>query len=307
MRFPARIAYTLLTGYILAYFSEWMFWSGRPPAENFLLDALPTWLAYSFITFLFLSAARYFRAQNVWAVFLIGALYGWLLEGVLVQTMYDTFPLQISFTALSWHALLSVMFGWYMLPRLLRRSRAILACILFGLALGLWSVGWWLEPDVAVAPFGQVFIYNIAFGLLLLPAYVLHDRFDLADFNPTRIEIRGAILLLLLYFALVTLPQQPLALLVLPPLLALVLWTLRKNRQREPDLQPSPAKIRFRGALPLLLIPLTASLVYGLAQSINLRFPSLQIVYVITMPLGFIALAVSLYKVGKGRQSVQAD
>lgn len=296
MPLRARIAYTFLTGYTLTFYSEWMFWSGRPPSETFFLEAIPTWIAYSFITFLFLTVVTYFRVQSIWAVFLSGAIYGWLLEGVLVQTMYDAFPIQISFTGLSWHALFSIVFGWWWLPRRLRAGRALLPCLLFGLGLGLWSIGWWLEPDVAVAPLESVFVYNLLFGLLLVPAYVLWSRFDLNQFRPSRIEIAGALMLLVTYFVLVTVPTQPLSLLALPPLLGLVLWALWKIRQRSGDIYFPAGSITFKQALPLLLIPVTASLVYAFALTIGLTLPTLQILYWITMPLGFLALIVSLYK-----------
>jgi hypothetical protein len=223
-------------------------------------------------------------------------VYGWLLEGVLVQTMYDAFPIQISFTGLSWHALLSIVFGWWWLPRRLRAGTALFPCLLFGLALGLWSIGWWLEPDVAVAPPVSVFVYNFLFGLLLVSAYVLWSDFDLNQFRPSRLEITGALMLLVVYFVLVTVPTQPLSLLTLPPLLGIVLWALWKNRQRTVAVQFPASKITLKQALPLLLIPITASLMYIIALTLGLTLPTLQIVYWITMPLGFIALAVSLYK-----------
>jgi hypothetical protein len=298
MNLFGRLAYTFLTAYILTFYSEWMFWSGRPPSETFFVDALPTWAAYAFITFLFLTAVSYFRPQSLWAIFLVGALYGWLLEGVLVQTMYDSFPLQISFTGLSWHALISVVWGWWWLPRRLRASRAVIPCALFGLCLGLWSIGWWSEPDVAQAAPEAIFLYNFSFGLPLVAAYVLWDRFDLADFHPSRVEIAAALILLVLYFVFITVPTQPLALLVLPPLLILVLWALRKNRQRGAAIPIKAERITFNKALPLLLIPLVASAVYAIAFSVGVAFPGLQIVYAITMPLGFLLLAISFYKVG---------
>ena len=79
MSLLARLAYTFLTGYILTFYSEWMFWSGRPPSEIFFLEAIPSWIAYSFITFLFLTAVTYFRVQSLWAVFLAGAAFAWRL------------------------------------------------------------------------------------------------------------------------------------------------------------------------------------------------------------------------------------
>jgi hypothetical protein len=318
MTFSARIAYTFLTAYILTFYSEWMFWSGRPPNETFLSEALPSWIAYAFITYFFITAVSYFRARSFWAVFLCGALYGWLLEGVLVQTMYDAFPMQISFTGLAWHALISVMFGWWWLPRRLRESRAIIPCLLFGVALGLWSIGWWLEPDVAVAAPESVFFYNFVFGIPLVPAYVLWGRFKLADFHPSRLELIIATLLLALYFAFITVPTQPLALPVLPPLLALIFWALRdrrkpqpapkhlsgwgRNRQHEPEISPESTPITLKQALPLLLIPITASLVYTGALTLGLTFPGLQVLFWITMPLGFLLFAISVYKIAFQRR-----
>jgi hypothetical protein len=299
MAFFARIAYSLLTAYILTFFSEWMFWSGRPPADNYLLDAIPSWLMYGFATFLFLMAARRFRVQTIWAVFLAGAFYGFLIEGVIAQTFYNDFPLNLSWTGLAWHALVSVVFGWWWLPSRLRAGKAIIPCLLFGLALGLWSTGWWGEPDVAVAAPEWVALYNAVFGLLLIPAYVLWDRFDLTAFRPSRVEIVGALILLLIYFAFVTFPSQPSALIFLPLTgywLAMLFIALGKNRQRMAQLPVKTDTITFKKALPLLLIPLVASLVYALALATGLGLPTREVVYIITMPLGFVMLVVSLYK-----------
>lgn len=72
-----RLAETLLNGYLLTFFSEWMFWSGKPPDADLWFGVIPQWLLYSLAAFLMLTAADYFRARSVWAVFLVGALYGW--------------------------------------------------------------------------------------------------------------------------------------------------------------------------------------------------------------------------------------
>lgn len=275
-----------------------MFWTGRTPSPLFFIEALPTLLAYAFITFFFITAITYFRARSFWAVFLCGALYGWLLEGVLVQTMYDAFPIQISFTGLAWHSLISVMFGWWCLPKRLHQSRAVIPCLLFGLGLGLWSIGWWLEPDVGVAAPESIWLYNGFFGLLLIPAYVWWSRFNIGDFRPTRIELTVATVLLLAYFIFITVPTQPLALVVLPIMLLMSLLALRRNRQHEAEMHTETTPITLKQALPLLLIPVNASLVYTAALIMGFAFPGLQVLYTITMPLGFILFAISLYKTG---------
>lgn len=294
-----RVTYVLLTGTILAYFSEWMFWSGRPLEENFLLIALPSCLVYSCLTYFFLVAVTYFRVRTVWALFLAGALYGWLGEGVLVQTMYDLFPLNISWTGLAWHALISVLFGFSYLPRYLGTRKGILACLLFGLGLGLWSTGWWLEPDISIATVGEVSLYNSVFALILLPVYYFWSRFDIATFQPSRWGFVTMMLIAVLYYAFVTVPTQPLALLILPPCLVFVLWFLRLNLQNSIGLIATIAPFSIRQVLPLLLIPLTASSVYALALMLSISLPTLQILFFITLPLGFGMLILSAYRISR--------
>ena len=308
----SRIGYSLLTGYILAFYSEWSFWSGRPAAEFFWLEAILTWLIYSIFSYFFLVALVYFRAKSIWALFLAGAIYGWLGEGVFVQTMYDTPPLNISWTGLAWHSLISVLFGFYYLPIKLKEGRALLPCLLCGLALGFWSIGWWQEPEVieAIARVGDglllnVFVYNFFFGLLLIPAYWLFLRFDIANFQPNRFGFGFMLLVALLYYAFVTIPTQPLSLIILPLCLALVLWGLWRNRQRETPFAKSPiASIPFTNLLPLLLIPIVSSLSYAASLMIGLSLPSLPILYIITTPAGFIMLGLSLWKMAFGRKAI---
>src|SRR4051812_31155712 len=102
-----RLLSVLACGYILMFYSEHVFWAHIRP-EDSLLGYVATWLLYSLLAFVFLAIIGHFHVRSVWAVFLAGALFGWLTEGVIIQTTYESLPLSISFTALSWHALLSV-------------------------------------------------------------------------------------------------------------------------------------------------------------------------------------------------------
>ena len=108
-----RLVVTLAAGYILVFYSESMFWARYRPGEDSVASYLVTWIVYSLSAFVFLSLVSLLRVRNIWALFLCGALFGWLTEGVIVQTMYDDFPLNISFTGLAWHALISIWVGWY--------------------------------------------------------------------------------------------------------------------------------------------------------------------------------------------------
>lgn len=304
MGFLRSLGYVLFTGFIVGYFSEWMFWTGRPVEQGVLIEWIPTWLLYSFITFLFLAVVDYFRVRTIWAVFLAGAIYGWLLEGIIVQTTYDDFPLNISFTALAWHAIISVWIGWYLLPRLMRTGKNLAwVCIGLGIGFGIWSIGWWAET--AIAPIESVALYNFGFGFGLMIAYVGQNRLKL---NINRKVVYAGIILLAIYYALVTIPTQPLALIVMPILLGITLITLRKNRRDEPenvDLVSVP--IPVKKALMVLWIPLMASLIYAGAVIGGVSVPSLQIVYVVLMPAGFLCFFASLYRIWTRRKPPAFD
>ena len=150
--FFKRVAVALCSGYIIVYYGEFVFWA-TPDREG--LDAvgiIAVWLAYSVFAYLFLSVASLFKVRAPWAVFLAGAFYGWLEEGIVVQTMYGTndgpFPASISFTGLAWHALIDVWIGWYLLRRILAQNKYLktiaLACGV-GLFYGFRAIFWWNE------------------------------------------------------------------------------------------------------------------------------------------------------------------
>jgi hypothetical protein len=141
-----KLAVILATGYILFFYSERMFWSllrsGDKPAD-FLLP----WVVYSIMAWVFLLLIRKCRIASFPAVFLAGAVFGWLAEGGVVDTLYgnkdNPFPASISFTGLAWHALISVGVGWYWQARLLTTGhRKKLALFSVAVGRGLWA-GWW--------------------------------------------------------------------------------------------------------------------------------------------------------------------
>ena len=117
-RIVKQILGVIATGYILFYFSELVFWARVQPTDT-LPEWISTWLAYSLLAFVFLTIVARFRVHTVWALFLAGAVFGWMTEGIVVQTAYEDLPLSLSFTGLAWHALISVWVGWYAVRRAL--------------------------------------------------------------------------------------------------------------------------------------------------------------------------------------------
>ncbi|MDX1994361.1 MAG: hypothetical protein SF029_18405 [bacterium] len=303
-RFFTELLYVLLTGYILGFFSEWMFWSGqvRPSDPG---EYIFTWLVYSIAAYLFLLTVRLFHVRTFWSLFLAGAVYGWMVEGVYVQTMYDDFPYNISTTGLSWHALISVCLGWAFLRQQLRASlrSAWIACAAFGVFFGFWSIGWWIE--VPQASLGAVALYNGVLGVLLMLAVALLERIGDAAFTLTWRKVIVGVIIFLAWFVFVTVPTQPLALFVLPPLLGVVLLTLNRNRTLEPaaDLLPAAALPLSRLAC-VLLIPLLATAIYALAEAAAFPWSTLPFVWIVTLPAGFILLALSLYRIWTRQRSI---
>ncbi|HLY32869.1 MAG TPA: hypothetical protein VKQ36_17730, partial [Ktedonobacterales bacterium] len=133
-------------------------------------------------------------------------------------------------------------------------------------------------------------------------AYWLASMMQMSRFAPSRAEQIVMLLLWLAYFALVTVPTQPLALLLLPPLLALVGFALFRNRQAEtqPDILMQAYQegaISFFRTSVVLLVPLAATCVYAVALALHILFPTGIILYIITAILGFLFLIVALINV----------
>jgi hypothetical protein len=294
--FLARWGTALSLGYWLYFLSEPMFWSKVQPDT---LSGLPaTWFAYSMLAYYFFWAVRRFHARDLPAVFLCGALFGWLCEGVVVQTMYDSFPLHISWTGLAWHALISVCAGWLWLGGAFRSGRPLRVApplLLLGLFWGWWSVWWWAESgDVrAVSEFAAY-----AFGLAApLPLAVwATTRLESRWRPPGKVESRIMLGIPLLYFFGVTAPAMPLALLIAPPLFALTLLTLRRN---PPPPEPLPVKPVPRPflCLAMLALPAIATLIYAAFSLSGARWPTHWAVFIVTTPAGCLLYAWSVWTV----------
>ena len=137
-----RILFAAMSAAILVVFSEKIYWYIQGYGFLELL------LYYFFPTYVFLWAIEAFHVRRWAPLFLAAALYGFLVEGVLAPVLYEDGLLglfHVSYTSLAWHALISVLFGWYWLRRLLIQGndrRIMLWSAVFGLFWGLWSLAY---------------------------------------------------------------------------------------------------------------------------------------------------------------------
>lgn len=291
----------LSTGYIFFYFSELLFWA-RPRPDDSLPNWIATWLAYSLMAFVFLTLLSSFRVRELWGLFLAGAAFGWIAEGLVVQTAYEMLPLSLSFTGLAWHALITVWIGWYAIRRSLTSPSpwsTLKLSSLIGLAYGLWAISWWLEPDGGIATVLEFAEYSFGATLPLILAYWLSNWSATQVFVPRRWVMRLIAALFILYFAFVTIPAAPLSAILLPAILGLVYLGLRwqqTNTVTPPLLESLNCQNPTRKYLSLLAIPAVGTLIYALALTMNLQIQTNLVLYLITTPLGFIILGYSLYR-----------
>lgn len=309
MRVIRQIIGTLATGYILMFYSEWLFWARVRP-EDSLSGWIGAWLLYSIMAYVTLSVIARFRVVSIWALFLVGAVFGWLTEGVIVQTAYELLPLSLSFTGLAWHALITIWVGFYAVNKALRSAvhTTVTVATVIGIAFGFWAISWWVEPDGGVTHPADFALFTFATTLLLIVAYWTYSRTIPGVFRPSRLADVLAAVLLLLYYIFVTIPAAGWAALILPVLLSGLFLTLRHNRRvedRDSLLAGPGAAGKARNYLGLLALPLTAAAIYSAAYYLGLRWQTNWIVYMIATPAGFILLAVACIKVWRVKPGVE--
>lgn len=318
-----RVLLFLANGYILVFFSELAFWGSYDPVGMAPAQFLLTWLGYSVLAHIFLVVVERFRVSTIWSVFLAGSVYGWIAEGVLAQTLYGTpefpFPITVSWTGLAWHALISVLVGWFLVRRTLRgndwRKMARLACLI-GAGYGLWASTWAFEPghrvmalvgqgrkDEALVHFA---LYAVLTSLMLIGSYWVAAQTTSPVLRPGRLERWLLTALGVAYFGLVTLPQRPMAGLVLPPLLALSYVALRRCRTAAsgPDLLSTlGGHVSVANYACLLFIPAVAVLGYGAALASGGVLPVNLAIFGVSTIAGATMFVVSFTKALRTRRT----
>lgn len=291
------------TGYIWMFYSERVFWSFWRASDG-IADSLATWLVYAVAALAALIAIRRFRVRSLAAVVLVGAGFGWLVEGVFAMTLFGAdgipFPFTISWTGLAWHDLISVGLGWYALQLAMRRALRPTIVLSLGLGAfwGVWSLSW-VAADRAAAPGALAFaLHAFAATALMIPASYAYGTLRASDFAPGRWLSAATGLLVLAWFAGVTVPRfGGLAAATIPPLFLLLWWGLRRNREVATGrdlLVLFDAPIDIRASLAVLLMPAAAALIYALSRASGFA-PATNIpVFAITTVAGFAALIASL-------------
>jgi hypothetical protein len=297
LRLFRKAVIVLANGYILFFFSERVFWSFWRPGDT-LPEFLITWLAYCLLGWLFLDLVRRFKVASFPPLFLCGAVFGWVDEGVVVDTLYGSptnlFPISISFTGLAWHALLSIGVGWYLIGKALteeKATRTALISLAVGICWGLWAV-WWpteLGKGANTSVWGLA-SHALPCSILFMLAWSVFGLAQPDWFRSRRLATIVLWGLVVAIFLAARVPARPYAALILPPLLTVCWIGLRRNALIEEGtgvLDEILGGIRLPNVMALALIPLTAIAVYAIFRTMNLVVSTNLVLYWITMPLGF--------------------
>lgn len=253
----------LALGAIGHFGSEALFWTAPPPDLG-LGTILLTVLVYALAASVGLSAVLATGCTGWPGLFLGGALMGFSVEGAIVATMYDAFPVQLVWTPLAWHALLTAGLLLGGLRRLARGSlvRQISLLVLIGAGFGVWGGSWTVErPDLAATSPGPTLAYLGGAGLLAIAGQIALDRIGPLPRPPLALLLAGPALVALLW--IVGTVTQPSPLRLAGPMMAWASYrAMRALGAPAPPPLIWPAAPAWRHGMTMIL-PLTAALVAG--------------------------------------------
>lgn len=311
-RLAVSAAATLCLAVAAVVVSESWFWARLRPGDS-ALGFAGTIVAYALAVQVVRFVAHRWRVtatgSGAWRrILLLGALCGWLVEGVIVTTVVDDLPFTLAWTGLAWHALLTVVVGWWWIPRTLDRpwpgSLARLAAV--GIGVGGWAAFWRFEEGVAV----PVVEYAL-FAAVTTAAYAA----GLAGWWALRARaapgFRGSLAAILLLAALAVLNaiDNPVTL-VGPALVGLAVLAVVTTAPRGArpiadealDSEPAPvesAPASLAGPTPwralgrLAVIPAVATPVFALLTATPEPIPTGWVLVAVTVPLGVVLFLVA--------------
>ncbi len=277
--------------------SESWFWAKLRPGDS-VLGFASTVVAYGLAVQVVRFVAQRWRVSatgpGAWRrILLLGALFGWLVEGVIVTTVIDDLPLTISWTGLAWHALFTVLVGWWWIPRTLDRPArgSVWRLAAVGASVGAWAAFWRFEEG-ATSSIGEFAAYvgvtTVAFTAGLAGWWALRHR--------AAPGLPGTLTALLLLTALAVLNaiENPLTL-VGPALVGLAVVALITTTPRAADaaLEPLAGPTPWRALGRLAVIPVVATPVFALLTSAPDPIPTGWLFYAITVPLATVLFVVA--------------
>jgi hypothetical protein len=217
----------LACGVIAVWAGENMFWF-IPPEDLRPTDLALTVIAYSVASGVGLSLVILSGLRGLPAAFLGGAVMGYMVEGVIVGTIYDPLPFFWVWTPLAWHALISggLVLGLGRAAGVLGPVRMALIWGALGLASAFWAQYWPSESEVLPGR-AVLALYLVGFGGLVVLAQVGLDRIGHLPQPPKAVLWIAPGIALAVWVAQGVTDLNPLRVL-LPLVMALLWWIMRR-------------------------------------------------------------------------------
>jgi hypothetical protein len=273
----------LALGLIAVWGSENLFWTAAPER----LDAaglILTWLAYAVCSGAALSALLWTGARGWKGIFLAGVLLGYGVEGAVVDTIYEAIPFHFVWTAMAWHALLTVLvLGGLWRQQAARRVPWALAAAIgvFGL---IWGLYWPLERPGLTGGL-PLALYLGALGLAVPLAQIALDRIGTLEPPPGWVLAIAPALVIGLWVIKVV-AALSLVKLVFPLVVWSTLWAMGRLGRGPAalDLEPAPHAMRHMAFLIAPAITVTGLTLLWVNGAV---WPANQLVAAIAVPVSF--------------------
>lgn len=276
----------LAMGLISYWASEAMFWS-FPPQDVTPWQWAVTVMAYSLAAACALSAVIWAGIGGWKAIFLGGAVLGFIVEGVIVSTMYDAMPFQLVWTPLAWHALVTGLglFGLHLFMMEKSALRHALALAMLGLGGGVFAAYWPLERPTLPAV-SQIMLYHIGTGVAAAVGFVMISQLARLPRPRPVVLMIVPILAVILWIIQGVYDPRPERLALLP-MLGLTLWAMRRLGQGQfwdgGITLPQPA---FWRHILVLIAPMVTALIAAFVVRGTAGFGVNWIVAATLTPLG---------------------
>jgi hypothetical protein len=212
-------------------------------------------------------------------------MLGFMVEGVLVDTMYAVFPFQLVWTPLAWHALVTVFAigGTWAMGRRWPVWRQALAYAGTGLLTGGFGLFWPLErDDLSAMPAAVLVAYLLGWGLTMPPGLWVLGRLGRVP------RPHGAVLLVVPALALavwvaksVTMPEP--VRLAGPVMVGLTVWAMaRLGDRRAVTLPDTGPRVWLALLVPLAALAVLVPGYRAFPAGLEANWPFAML----TMPLG---------------------
>ncbi len=274
---------SLALGLITIWGSENLFWTA-PPADLTVAEWLMTWAAYAICSAAALSAVALTGLGGWRGVFLGGVVFGYAIEGVIVDTVYDAFPFQLVWTAMAWHALFTALGLVWLWRWAVGRSWATLVGVLLGISLFGTIFGTFWATERQDLPTGDIVLFYLAgVGFVVPLGHLILDRLHTVPRPPRWVLLICPALLTLLWLAKTATAFAPQRL-ALPVVVGLTLWAMSRLGERNPVALGGTGQPRWRHLFFPLAPALTALCVVPIWES-GALFQGNWITLLLTGPL----------------------